>query len=203
MSSSQVKPEVHHRTSPDYIEPLQTISVTAPEVSGPTAVAATASSLGRETEDLSLANLAARVAAAARRVLNGSGLDPRRDISVLQSAERLLRAGAEALGGDGPLPSPQAPSRQESYAFARITHSALSTRTARPQHPLEEGRRLASKEFIKLADELRTLLDERADETNLMTAALDLNRVFGRISSAVLGEMGRPGDSVGGTGLRV
>jgi hypothetical protein len=164
-------------------------------------VAATAPSVGREAERLSLANLAARVAAAARRVLAGRGLDPRRDARMLESAERLLRGGAATLRRDESHTSTAAP-QQDSYAFARITHSALSSRTARPESADEGQRReAAAKAFLELAQDVRLLLEREPNDPEAREAAQNLNDVFGQISSSVLRELGTPGDSLGGESL--
>lgn len=166
----------------------------------PAVAVATASPLGREIENLGLASLAARVAAAARRALAGLGIDPRRDTKVLESAETLLRTGAAVLRGDSVPPTADETSRHESYAFARITHSALSHRTARPDG-LDDARRreATAKALLELADDLRILRTEPADSPAVESSARELSNVFGRISTNVLSNMGSPGDSIGGT----
>lgn len=164
---------------------------------GWSSVAATAGSVGRETEDLRFANLAARVAAAARRVIRDGHFDPRRDEPFLRVAEELLRTGAATLNGET-TPYSSDSLRQESYAFARLTHSALSPRTVRstPASDPERRRKMAS-ELEQLADDVAMILTEQLDSDSSRKAAEEIRNTFGRISSSVLRELGRPGDSLG------
>jgi hypothetical protein len=165
-------------------------------------IAATASPLGRETEELRLANLAARVAAAARRVARGKRLDPQRDESVLAEIEQILRTGAASLDGDSSELSGYRASRQTSYAFARLTNSVLNTPPRRPDgHDELTTRRAAAQTLRELADDVRDLLVSSDDPRSVVPTAQRVEMTFNRISSNVLSSLGRPGDSLAGIDL--
>lgn len=165
-----------------------------------TSVAATASSVGRDAEEIRLANLAARVAAAGRRVLATGSLDEHRDLPVLRSAQQLLQAGAATLSDDI-VPHYPDIVQQESYTLARLADSALRTQTGRPERAAYTNRRLATaRELRQLADHVSVLLDPHAELDEVRSAAGDVSRVFSRISATVLREVGRSGDSIGGRG---
>jgi hypothetical protein len=164
----------------------------------PTSVAAGAASIRRDTEEIRLANLAARVAAAGRRILTRGSLDEHRDLPVLRAAQRLLQAGAATLSDDV-TPNYSDVVQQESYTLARITHSALRIQTAQPGRTSETNRRLATaRELRELADDIAVLLDPEAKTGDLRSAAHNVSKVFSRISATVLRELGRSGDSTGG-----
>jgi len=173
-----------------------------PVLTNPLAVAATASSLGRETEDVRLASMAARVAAAARRAERGQTLDPRRDRAVLLEAERILRTGAAALADDpSKLPEHQV-SRQTSYAFARLTNSVLNAPAAPPdQHDEPATRLAAARTLIELADNIQAILSGSGRDNSLIPIARNIEKTFDLISGNVLSALGRPGDSLGGSGF--
>ena len=158
--------------------------------------AATASSVRRDDEEIRLANLAARVAAAGRRFLATGSLDEHRDLPVLRSARDLLQAGAATLSHDI-VPHSADVFQRESYALARLTHSALHT--GPPERGVDTNRKHATaKELQQLADDVSVLLDPHAKPADVRSAADDVSKVFSRISSTVLREFARSGDSIGG-----
>lgn len=160
------------------------------------AVVAGGGSLGRETEKLEFANLAARVAAAARRVVNNRPLDPRRDVPVLEEAQALLRQGAATLEGKTSSP---ARSQHASYAFARLTNYALDDRPIRPNaDDSADKRRQVSRTLLELAEQIQQILTYEDGSEEVHNAAERIQAIFGRVSSNVLGELGSPGDSLGG-----
>lgn len=165
-------------------------------------VAATAGSLGRETEDLRLANLAARVAAAARRVAHGQSLDPQRDRRVLVDVEQILRTGASALQGDpSKLPDYHA-TVPTSYAFARLTNSVLNAPPRRAdEHDEPAARRVAAQTLLKLAGNIDTML-AAGNDPSVIPVAQDVEKTFNRISANVLSALGRPGDTLTGADYR-
>ncbi len=171
-------------------------------VSAPT-IAATASSLGRETEDLRLANLSARVAAAARRVASGQSLDLQRDKPVLVEAERILRTGAAALEGEPSSLPDYHDATKTSYAFARLTNSVLNAPPRRPdEHDGHAARRAAASTLLELAGRIHTILTDGNSSPDLRQTAEQIEEIFSRISGAVLSALGRPGDSLAGADPR-
>ena len=52
-------------------------------------------------------------------------------------------------------------------------------------------------ELEQLADDVATILTEQLDSDSSRKAAEEIRNTFGRISSSVLRELGRPGDSLG------
>lgn len=165
-------------------------------ISYSSAVVAGAGSLGRETEELEFANLAARVAAAARRVANNRPLDRRRDIAVLQKAQELLRQGAATLEGKASSPEP---SQHASYAFARLTNSALTNQPVRSSPDgSADMRKQVSQVLVELAEQIQKILTYEDGSPEVRDIAENIQTVFSRISSNVLGELGSPGDSLGG-----
>lgn len=159
-------------------------------------VVAGTGSLGRETEDLEFANLAARVAAAARRAANNRPLDGRRDIPMLQKAQELLRQGAATLEGKASAP---ALSQHSSYAFARLTNSALENRPIGSNlDPNSDTRKETIQTLVELADQIQKLLTYETGSPGIREVAKNIQLIFSRVSSNVLGELGSPGDSLGG-----
>lgn len=88
-----------------------------------TFVAARGVSIQRDTDEIRLANLAARVAAAGRRVLAKGSFDEQRDRQVLRSARQLLEVGAATLSDDV-VPIYSEIVQQDSYTLARLTNRA-------------------------------------------------------------------------------
>jgi hypothetical protein len=159
-------------------------------------VVAGAGSLRRETEDLEFANLAARVAAAARRVANNRPLDSRRDVPMLQKAQELLRQGAATLEGKASAP---ARSQHASYAFARLTNSALENRPVDSNlDPNSDIRKETIQTLVELAEQIQKILTYETTSPEVRATAENIQAIFSRVSSNVLGELGSPGDSLGG-----
>src|SRR6478752_6702796 len=101
-------------------------------VAATTSNAASTGPFGREAEEIQFANLAARVASSARRVLSNIPLDDRRDIRILDEARHLLLHAVKMLsepeGEESPTDVARSiePADQPSYAFARMTRTALT-----------------------------------------------------------------------------
>lgn len=162
-------------------------------------VAAGAGSLSRESEELKFANLASRVAAAARRVANNRPLDSRRDIPMLEEAQELLRQGAATLEGKASAPPL---SQHASYAFARLTNTALENRPISTNlDGNSDARKDAIKTLVELAEQIQKIMTYEPGSPEISETAKNVQAIFSRISSNVLGELGSPGDSLGGLGI--
>lgn len=177
-------------------EPPAQPSVLQVQLKRSSTVVAGAGSLGRETEDLEFANLAARVAAAARRAANNRPLDNRRDIPMLQKAQELLRQGAATLEGKASAP---ALSQHASYAFARLTNSALENQPIGSNlDPNSDMRKETIQTLVELAEQIQKILTYETGSPEIREVAENIQGVFTKVSSNVLGELGSPGDSLGG-----
>ena len=164
-------------------------------------IAATADSVGRETRSLTLAHLASRTAAAARRLLAGLPIDPRRDVPALVTMSELLATAAETLVSSEPRTTGSTRGH-DSYALARITHSALTSspnlRLSGDRPEDDTSRRRTATELQELRDQIQTMLADEADSATKQAAAENVRRVFEAVGASVLSGLGGPGDTLGG-----
>lgn len=156
----------------------------------------------RGGDDVRFANMAARVAAAARRFAVTEHLDPTRDHQVLLHVRELFLTAARDIEQPTSI-NTSAPSAQDSYALARITHSALSEPREPTAREIDQRRTNVAAEFREIARDLTKLLEPVAEQEPSETkkqrrlAAEQLRKVFSSVSKTALREVGRHGDSLG------